>query len=290
MRSVTPLLFASLLTVACGAPAPAAEGPAPPSPSQAQAPPTATSAPSAAERSECPTGMRLVDGGRLRLGSPEGQGEANEHPQREVHLRPFCVDEVLVNLGAYAPCVENAICDAAPETVLTERPLSITENERESALCTARFAKNLKGGDDLPVNCVSHRDAERFCKWRGARLLTEAEFEWLASGGEDRLKFPWGNSEPDEGRLCWQQEGGPCSVKAHPPQALGVHDIVGNLAEWTSTPHAPYGDPDSPGEAVSVRGGSWRSREAGEVRAKRRDARPPIHREADLGFRCARDK
>lgn len=285
--SVSTLLW-SLCSVACSGapPAPEHAAPAPPPTSDARpAPPAATSA-----RSECPSGMRLIDGGRLRLGSAEGQGEPNERPQREVSIRSFCVDEALVSLRAYAACVDNTICEAATEAALREQPLTAAEPERESALCTARFAKDLEGGAELPVNCVSYGDAERFCKWRGARLMTEAEFEWLASGGEDRLKFPWGNSEPSEQRLCWQRDDGPCAVKARPPQVFGVHDVVGNLAEWTATPHTPYDEPEAASETYSVRGGSWKSREAGEVLAKRRDARPPVHREADLGFRCARDR
>ncbi len=235
---------------------------------------------------DCPTGMVAIEGGTLRMGSPKGQGRPDEQPQTEVKVEAFCIDATEVNLKTYKSCVANDICDAPPETIQTEEKLSAAAVEQRSSLCTARFAKNLEEKQDLPVNCVSHDDAERFCKWKGQRLPSEAELEWLATGGEDRLNYPWGNKEPDANTACWKKSDGPCPVRSLPPQVWGVYDVVGNLNEWTSTGYAPYGK-SSAGEDYSVRGGSWKSKQPDELRGKRRESRPPIFREVDLGFRCA---
>jgi serine/threonine-protein kinase len=234
--------------------------------------------------------MIAVEGGSLRMGSPDGHGQADEHPQTQVAISAFCIDATEVNLESYDACVTNSICDAPPESIQTLEKLSAAQVEQRSALCTARFAKNLEGKQDLPVNCVSFDEASRFCKWRGGRLPTEPEMEWLATAGEDRLQYPWGNDSPDANKLCWKKTDGPCPTRSLPPQIWGVYDVVGNLAEWTSSSYAPYAEAKASGDSYSVRGGSWKSTEAKQIRGKQRDKRTPILRDVEVGFRCAKNR
>ncbi|MEZ4373107.1 MAG: formylglycine-generating enzyme family protein [Polyangiaceae bacterium] len=294
LGSLAALAAAFTAFTACGGsePTPAAPPPKPTTVAKPTATPTETAAPvdtppSDPAQGACPPGMVAIEGGTLRQGSPKGQGRPDEQPQSEVKIEAFCIDATEVNLKTYKACVANDICDAPPESIQTEEKLSAATVEQRSTLCTARFAKNLEEKQDLPVNCVSHDDAERFCKWKGQRLPTEAEMEWLATGGEDRLEFPWGNKAPNANNACWNKADGPCPVKSLPPQVSGVYDVVGNLSEWTSTSYAAYGKADSGGEDYSVRGGSWKSKKPEELRGKRRESRPPIYREVDVGFRCA---
>lgn len=51
--------------------------------------------------------------------------------------------------------------------------------------------------EKVPVNCVSWYDAFAFCAWDGGRLPTDAEWGYVASGGAEQRRYPWGASAPD---------------------------------------------------------------------------------------------
>lgn len=57
-----------------------------------------------AEPTSCPEGMVLVSRGTFTMGSPNGTGEADEHPQHTVTLRAFCMDRLEVTVAQYAAC------------------------------------------------------------------------------------------------------------------------------------------------------------------------------------------
>jgi gamma-glutamyl hercynylcysteine S-oxide synthase len=99
--------------------------------------------------------------------------------------------------------------------------------------------------EDLPLPAswpvyVSQAEAAAFARSKGRRLLTEAEYHRAAFGtpGGDERDFPWGGSAPDASRgnfdfASWE----PVPVGSRPAgaSAWGVHDLVGNGWEWTST-------------------------------------------------------
>jgi ergothioneine biosynthesis protein EgtB len=92
---------------------------------------------------------------------------------------------------------------------------------------------------DWPVY-VTHAEAEAYARWKGARVPTEAEYHRAAYGspsGEERLQ-PWGDELPDPSRgnfgfARWD----PAPIGTYPAgaSAWGVHDLVGNGWEWTSS-------------------------------------------------------
>jgi iron(II)-dependent oxidoreductase len=92
---------------------------------------------------------------------------------------------------------------------------------------------------------VSFAEAAAFARWRGARLPTEAEYQRAAFGtpaGSERM-FPWGDADflPAHGVFdfsSWDPE--PAGSHPDGQSAWGIHDLVGNGWEWTSTPFAPF--------------------------------------------------
>ncbi len=92
---------------------------------------------------------------------------------------------------------------------------------------------------------VSHAEASAYARWRGGRLPSEAEYQRAAYGSpEDTARaFPWGDAPPDPSRGVFDFAGwDPQPVGTHPAgrSAWGVHDLVGNGWEWTSSIFRPF--------------------------------------------------
>ena len=107
---------------------------------------------------------------------------------------------------------------------------------------------DLRGRARHPVVHIAYEDAEAFADWVGKALPTEAEWEFAARGGLDGAEFAWGSElKPDgelmantwQGEFPWQNLGcdghqGTSPVGAFPPNGYGLHDMIGNVWEWTT--------------------------------------------------------
>lgn len=108
---------------------------------------------------------------------------------------------------------------------------------------------NIDGRDDHPVVQVSHADALAYARWAGMRLPTEAEWERAARGGVDGLDFAWGSELNPDGQLLantWQGSfpykntgalgwHGTSPVGSFAANGYGLHDMIGNVWEWTAS-------------------------------------------------------
>ncbi len=93
-----------------------------------------------------------------------------------------------------------------------------------------------------PVVYVDHEGAERYARWAGLRLMSELEFQ-RAGRGDGTRTYPWGE-DWDDARFCRSLHSGEdrsAPVGTYPDGAAnGIHDLAGNVWEWTSSPYEPF--------------------------------------------------
>ncbi len=155
------------------------------------------------------------------------------------------------------------------------------------------------GYEDHPVTETTWAGAAAYCVWRGGHLPSEAQWEAAARWPDGRL-YPWGSEPPLANRVYTHPgTGHTAKVGSRPAGAseLGLLDMAGSLAEWTSTLKAPYPydpndgreDPTIPGERVT-RGGDYHYDDrATTLTTTHRDgfSNAPARGHRHIGFRCA---
>ncbi len=176
----------------------------------------------------------------------------NESPEHRVHVNAFGIDAYKVTNGQFMEFVRAGGYDAPqwwrPEDWAWIQSDGVShpffwERDGDRWFWRGMFER-VALPDDWPVY-VTWAEANAFARWRRLRLPTEAEYHRAAFGtpeGRER-RFPWGQTigSPVPGNfdfVRWDPE----PVGAHPEgaSAFGVHDLIGNGWEWTSTVFAPF--------------------------------------------------
>ncbi len=233
--------------------------------------------------------MGDVEALRLCRGQCKPAMYGNETPVKQVFLDAYEISQFLVTNAEYLRFVR-----------ATSRPAPRNES---------RATYTLWKGDTVPDAIVSHPvinvswyDARAYCRWAGARLPTEAEWE-KAARGPDGLRYPWGNELPTTSHANfgrpWSGAGTLTPVghfeKGKSP--YGIYDMAGNVWQWTNDWYAehyydasPTKNPMGPkrGRNKTVRGGSWINIPA-VIHSASRVGYDPLNRIYDIGIRCAKD-
>jgi formylglycine-generating enzyme required for sulfatase activity len=259
----------------------------------------------------------LVKGGRFTMGSPRREpGRRSNETERVVEFkRPFYLAKYQVTNREFrefrADHQSGIFKDESLD--LDRKPVV-----RVSWQDAAAFCNWLSERDQLPPAYV--RRGNRFeladPVTTGYRLPTEAEWEFAArfDGRTATRKYPWGDSLPVPARsgnwgdasaiyltpvtISGYEDGArvTANVGSYPANPLGIHDLGGNVQEWTTDRYSIYvvgpdhvsTDPVGPraGESYVIRGAGWLTGKVADLRNAARDSgssgRP------DLGFRIAR--
>jgi formylglycine-generating enzyme required for sulfatase activity len=242
---------------------------------------------------EIPLEWVSVPAGEFEMGADDSQASADEKPKHKVHVDAFLIGKYEVTNAQYHAFVK-ATGHAAPENCCDPK-YNLWKGDSVPA-----------GVEELPVINVNWDDAMAFCKWSGARLPTEAEWEKAARGTDGRI-YPWGNEPPSGNRANYSFDPvsvweGPASLAKKDQYEFGrspygVFEMAGNVWEWTLDwydenyyKNSPAKNPKGPekGEARVIRGASWRN--TGDMlRATNRNKHMPGERRVYIGVRCAKD-
>lgn len=237
-----------------------------------------------------PAGPFLRGSDRISKNEDTQRAIQDEGPPAQITLRAYLIDAREVTFGQYQECVRARACSFA-------KP-----NYRHY------------DGAQQPMVGLNWFQARDYCRFRGRRLPTEAEWEKAARGADGEM-YPWGNQAATCERAIIQENeqkgcgtGRTWDVASRPAYRYGLYDMAGNSWEWVndwySESYAACGadcaiaDPRGPCQGADrcpghrekvVRGGSWwwdGEYAAGSNRRPHFPANQPFHH---FGFRCARD-
>jgi serine/threonine-protein kinase len=243
--------------------------------------------------------FQLIPAGSFLMGSPEGTGEADEHPAHAVTFpRPFFLARTPVTVAQFRRFVEaTGYRTEAEQGGGATVPVGggLLNQQADASWRNPYF----KQSDADPVVCVTWNDAQAFVAWLNAsegtkvyRLPTEAEWEYACRAGATTA-FSYGDDAEQMFLHGWCAPF--AAGQTHPvaekrPNAWGLFDMHGNVWQWCQEVYHPeayrgaaVGTP-APDEARVQRGGAW-SAPASTARSAFRMRNNPSLRQADFGFR-----
>lgn len=214
-------------------------------------------------------GMVHVAGGSFELGSERGY--ADERPLRHAEVEAFWIDRTEVTNAQFAAFVSATGYvtegERHPGAAVFRKPdpgQAVAEGGWWHLVAGANWRhpegpdSSIEGRGHEPVVDVTYADAEAYARWLGHALPSEAQWEYAAKAGlsnelSDReLRDAQGHPQANfwQGRFPFEDSGedgysGRAPVGCYAPNPYGLHDMVGNVWEWTTDLGADRGGIDS---------------------------------------------
>lgn len=239
----------------------------------------------------------FVKGGRMKLGSRKGN--ADEKPTKRIKINSFYMGKYEVSNQEYAKFL-NAKGNQVENHVNWINLYGKWENikcriyEKDGKFYVE------KGYENYPVNYVNWYGAKAYCDWVGARLPTEAEWEYAAKGGKLKKNKILKKIMRKITNYAWFKNNSNSRLhKTGTKEAnqLGIYDIYGNLWEWCEDYYSKdYYKTRSKNNPVNtqkldykvIRGGSWTD-EQKTLHYTNRNAINPSNHKINVGFRLVFD-
>ena len=217
------------------------------------------------------TGMIAIPGGLFLMGSDDPLYANAE--RKMIRLRPFQIDQTEVSNSDYLMFVEQ------------------TNHRRPTSWNQGQIPP---GQAAVPVVGISWEDARAYCRFRGKRLPTEAEWERTARGTQGR-KYPWGPSFSPNFTVTRESGVGSSvsvSTENRDETPEGVKHLAGNVREFVADAYRPDGRAEQVANSNALervlRGSSWAFGAYEAAGFYRGQTRPNLAW-PDVGFRCADD-
>ncbi len=185
--------------------------------------PAAQQAAAPAAPTVTPGEMVLIPAGEFIFGSSEEKGNPTS-PEQKINLPAFWIDKYEVTNAEFLDF-------AIKKSYQGE---GAKEGKDWRQFFTPDKAK-------YPVLYITWNDAKAYCESLGKRLPTEEEWEKAARGTDGR-RYPWGNDwEPTKSNTYESGLRNPTGVGEFPDiSPYGVHDMLGNVQEWTASWYKAY--------------------------------------------------
>jgi formylglycine-generating enzyme required for sulfatase activity len=230
--------------------------------------------------------MVPVPGGEFSMGSEAG--EPDEAPEHTVQVGGFWMGTYEITWDQYQLFADRNI-DSARDP---DRAGDVTIEVDAVAAATTPYVdmSHGMGRKGFPVVNITEYAALMFCKWLSAktgrfyRLQTEAEWEYAGRGGRGSAYY-FGDDTTHLSEYAWYKGNSPKKyqqVGQKKPNAYGLYDMLGNVAEWTMDQYDPDAYSRMAGKVTkdpwvmpeelyprAVRGGSWQD-EATDLRVSAR--------------------